>query len=265
MCIIAYCPSGKRPTAETIRKMWLANEDGAGVMYPNALGEIEIKKGFMEVETLIKYIEKIIPKSVPLGIHFRIGTSGAIGEACTHPFPITKNEKTLGKHRYTSKTGAIMHNGIISWTTPTKGLKANLSDTMVFVKDVLSKLDIADIMSDNSLQKMIKQATTSKFLMAYNGQFITIGDFEYNTEDCCFYSNNSYKGYRYAGGYTGGTVYSGYSNWKDMQDVTMYDCCDLCNQEGELIYHKDYGYICLDCYAYIKEEEEEELKNNVRI
>lgn len=88
------------------------------------------------ITALHKYDEKYCFKNRGVLIHFRITTHGGTSQSNCHPFPISNNPKHLKKTRFVSNY-ACVHNGIINLTADRK---SDLSDTMLFVKDYLSKI-----------------------------------------------------------------------------------------------------------------------------
>ena len=101
---------------------------------------VTLVKGFMNFESFIsafkKYDTKYSFKDRGVLIHFRIATHGGVNVGCCHPFPISSNEKQLKKSLLVSDY-AVIHNGIIFLTAEKKN---SLSDTMLFIKNYLTKI-----------------------------------------------------------------------------------------------------------------------------
>lgn len=138
MCVIAAVPAGHiLPSFHLFSAAWNTNPDGAGFMYPDpALGSLVVVKGLMSFSAFkaaINKHRKCFAESTPDGprakvdvcVHFRIRSHGPINADMTHPFLIPGHPNV-----------AIAHNGIIS------GLRHStvVSDTVVYIEDVLSKL-----------------------------------------------------------------------------------------------------------------------------
>lgn len=113
MCVIAYkSKSAKLPSAETIRKMWNTNPDGAGIMWREKNGTISFKKGFMKLDDFQKFIDsyRCALEKTECAMHFRITTHGGTSKGNCHPF-IIGDENC---HKLDGNCSAIlMHNGVL--------------------------------------------------------------------------------------------------------------------------------------------------------
>ena len=203
MCIIAYIPQGKQIQEKTIRYMFKGNPDGAGIMWkPKDGAPIEIRKGFMKVEELIEAYYAI-PQECEKAIHCRIATSGKISVACCHPFPV-RAKTTAMREAVDSAPVALMHNGIITYTTPAKGMASDYSDTMLFASRILYPLQKK--LNEYHIQTLIENSTTSRLLIfRQDGETLVMGDWKF--EDGIYYSNSNYKATSYGG-------YYGYGGWQ---------------------------------------------------
>lgn len=207
MCIIAYIPAGKQIKEDTIRYMFRGNPDGAGIMWkPKDGAPIEIHKGFMTVEALLEAYKRI-PVNCEKAIHCRIATSGKVSAACCHPFPVRAKVKAMREERDSEKV-ALMHNGIISYTTPTKGMASDYSDTMLFASKVLYPLQKQ--LNEWHIQTLIEESTNSRLLIfRQDGETLVLGDWKF--EDGIYYSNGNYKATVYDGLY--GNYYGNFGSW----------------------------------------------------
>lgn len=138
MCIICAKPANvKFPSEETIKNMWDANSDGAGLMYVKD-GKVRIEKGFMTYKSFTAKLDELRKTldlvKTPVVMHFRITTHGGTCAANTHPFPVTDSIARLKQTNVTTTLG-VAHNGIIP-ITPRKGI----SDTMEYIATQLSPL-----------------------------------------------------------------------------------------------------------------------------
>lgn len=185
MCIIVYKPIGEElPDYNILAGCAADNPDGAGYMYRSDNGKIIISKGFFDIDELIFEIEKLgNVKDKDIAIHFRYATHGSISPGNCHPFPITKNIRTLRRKNLVCQS-AIMHNGVISGMDHKN---KTLSDTMCAVK----------IISDTGekSQPSLKILSSGKFLIMDSLETRMYGDFI--NDDGIFYSNNGYYLYKY--------------------------------------------------------------------
>lgn len=211
MCIIAAKPAKTpMPSRDTIRTMWNANPDGAGLMYVEK-GSVRIEKGFMRYKDFAKRLDDLEHRldltSIPVVMHFRITTHGGTSPENTHPFPITDNVTALGKPRTTTDLG-VAHNGIISSVTPRKGI----SDTMEYIASQLAPLKRAmpRFYENKHAMLLVKNAIGSKMaFLTKEGRIYTVGDF--NEHDGIMYSNYSYMKQSFSRSL-------GEWNWADWED-----------------------------------------------
>lgn len=216
MCIIAAKPAGVRfPSDDTIRTMWNANPDGAGIMYPdkeNGKAVVRIEKGFMSLTAFNAALAELKKRfdldKLPVVMHFRITTHGGTCPELTHPFPIANSATLLRKLRSTAAVG-VAHNGIIRSVTPGK----DMSDTSEYIRSQLYPLmrALPSFTHNTHALELVKNAIGSKmaFLEA-DGTITTVGDFV--TQDGMLYSNSSYVPYVHSAR----SVYGGWS-------TTAYD------------------------------------------
>lgn len=208
MCIIAYIPQGKQIQEKTIRYMFKGNPDGAGIMWkPKDGAPVEIRKGFMKVDDLIKAYYNI-PEQCEKAIHCRIATSGKISVACCHPFPVRVKTSAMGEASDNAQV-ALMHNGIIDYCTPSRGMASAYSDTMLFASKILYPLQKQ--LNEAPIQTLIENSTTSRLLIfRQDGETLVFGNWKF--EDGIYYSNDSYKPSRY--GYGSYGCKNNFGTWK---------------------------------------------------
>lgn len=195
MCIIAAKAAGvPMPSRDTIRNMWDANRDGAGLMYVEK-GQVRIEKGFMKYKDFTKVLDRLEKRldltATPVVMHFRITTHGGTKPENTHPFPISDNVGALKKLTVTTDVG-VAHNGIIHSVDPRKGI----SDTMEYIASQLAPLKKAlpRFYENKNAMLLVKNAIESKMVfLTKDGKLYTIGDF--TKDGGMLYSNTSYKGY----------------------------------------------------------------------
>lgn len=192
MCIVIIKEAGKDlPSKETLEKCFDSNSDGAGIMF-NRNNRVHIHKGFMKFDEFWKHHEaQGLNKDQAIIYHFRIATAGGVNQGNCHPFPISANPVELKTLSVNCKLG-MAHNGILS-VAEEKGL----SDTMVFIRDTLSKCKSDLMQKRRSVINLIEMATSgSKLVFLYpNGSFIKTG--RGWVEDDLLYSNTTYKAPKY--------------------------------------------------------------------
>ena len=193
MCIIAAKAAGvPMPDRDTIRNMWEANRDGAGIMYVEK-GKVHIEKGFMKYKDFTKVLDRLEKQldltATPVVMHFRITTHGGTSPENTHPFPITDSIGALKKLTITTDIG-VAHNGIINSVNPRKGI----SDTMEYIASQLAPLKKAlpRFYENKNAMTLVKNAIESKMVfLTKDGKLYTIGDFV--NDKGMLYSNSSYR------------------------------------------------------------------------
>lgn len=256
MCIIAYAPKGAQVKDETIKVMFEGNPDGAGIMYkPTDSAQVEIRKGFMTVDALLKAYHEI-PVECEKAIHCRIATSGKVSAACCHPFPVRAKTSAMKAAKDTAPM-ALMHNGIIGYCTPVKGMKADYSDTMLFASRILYPLQ--KMLDKDALQTLIEESTTSRLLIfRANAETLVLGDWKF--DDGVYYSNGSYKPIpqikRVAGKYGSYYPYGGYgANYLD-------DCSQAVEDDDYFSTNHDFvDYVTLTIEAANMDEAQKEVDN----
>jgi len=190
MCIIAIKPADRPMFAdEQIRVMFANNPHGAGLCYYHKdAHRVAIKKGFMDVESLLKYLHSRDFNGVNVILHFRISTSGYRDDLNCHPFPVYAKNKTACFTKM-----AVAHNGILRDYEPAKNSAIN--DTQVFIHRVLSRLSPNFVRSQDKLTLIEELIGTNKLaFLDEKNRVTTIGQFI--TDDGYLYSNDSYKAYK---------------------------------------------------------------------
>lgn len=198
MCIIIAKPAGAvMPDSKIIENCFSNNPDGAGIMF-NHEGKVYGFKGFMSLEAfkaklaqLEKKYGRLTDRNVVM--HFRITTHGGSIAANTHPFPVTGSYKAMRELEWESNLG-MAHNGIIGCVDLHIDIKKeNVSDTMVFIKRVVSPIaSKSNIMKSKQLLNAIWLASGSKLAFLDGaGRLKVLGDFIF--EDGVYYSNSTYK------------------------------------------------------------------------
>lgn len=138
MCVIVSKDKGvELPSKKLLRACWDRNPDGAGIMFNNEKGKVEVHKGFMDFKSLWDFLEvlgrRLDIKNTAVVIHFRIGTSGKNDAPTCHPYPLSNKVDKLRCTDFTSEI-AVAHNGIISDFVERNSI---LNDTQNFIRYVL--------------------------------------------------------------------------------------------------------------------------------
>ena len=198
MCIIVAKPAKTAmPSLNTLETCFRNNPDGAGIMLASK-GKVWGFKGLMTFDALKSKLKTLESRfgsldKLPVVLHFRIGTHGKNIPENTHPFPLSDRYDELRSLEWVSSQG-MAHNGIIHECGQHKDVRTeNVSDTMVFVKRVVSPIarvyDIAchrDILDGLGLMAGSKLA-----FLGRKGIIARYGDF--TKEDGVYYSNDSFK------------------------------------------------------------------------
>lgn len=198
MCVIISKDIGvELPSKEIFRACWNSNPDGAGVMFNNEDGMVEVHKGFMNFDSLWEFMEYLDKRldtyNTSIVIHFRIGTSGKKCAYTCHPYPISNKDDELRNLDYCTEV-AVAHNGIMR---DYEGLNSVLNDTQIFIKNVLypiSKID-SDFVNKQEGKDLIFNITNrgrcNRFVfLEGNGNITRIGDWKCSKG--IYYSNLDY-------------------------------------------------------------------------
>jgi hypothetical protein len=226
MCVIVYKPSnvdvGKLLDKKMLQQCWDANDDGAGLAWFDTTARLwEIRKGFMSFHKFWKHLKEAPLTTEATAIcHFRIGTSGKMDGGNTHPFPITSDIEHMRKTSISGVESLLFHNGVVG-----KG-EGDLSDTMVFIRDMLDPL-IPLLGTDDRIAGIIQELSTkgaSRWILA-KGESVWRFGTSWAEEKELFFSNTSWKykttythsvGAAWTGHYHGGAtrtdVHQGYVN-----------------------------------------------------
>ena len=226
MCIIIYKPKGKdlsKDLEKNLVNSFENNFDGCGFMYSHNR-KVYINKGFMTIEELFSELDKIDMTELNMVFHFRYATFGEISPENCHPFPISNKNKNL-RSLITECDQGIAHNGVIKFCEIDK---SSLSDSQIFIKKYLSKISKNEL-KNPVIHELIEKSTNSKFAIMINDNVYLIG--KYIEDKGIFYSNDSYKKYKYR-----------YLNLKGLQ----CECCGIMLKKDEGIYKHDM-LICEYC------------------
>mgnify|MGYP001560333723 CR=1 FL=1 len=250
MCIIVVKPEKiALPKEKVLKNCFNSNPDGAGFAFTKNTTNY-LFKGYFDFDKFYNDLTAQVKKEYPCIIHFRIATAGKVDGGNCHPFPVTNKINILRQTKVITNKIMVVHNGIIQNESHYK-----LSDTQVFIKDILSNKVIYDNIYDNpAIEKLIvNYGGSSKFAFLHTQKgILLLGDFikDYN----CYFSNNSYKNipildYKYSDFLN----YYDYNKHSKCEDIDNYLMCDICQspiKEPVNIIEDDGGellQICEEC------------------
>lgn len=208
MCIIFVKEKGVQlPGYETFKNMVESNPHGNGFAYLDTNSKkVVIRKGFMSLDEYYQAITEIPNATdVPIVGHSRITTHGTTSKGNCHPFPISSKNADLKATKIETDL-AIIHNGIIPLKQNTNDIKADLSDTMSYIKNTLYPRYKANkyFYKSEKMLKQIEQEIQSKMVFFNNRGEIVIANKQLFIEDNgIFYSNDSYLSWEYDNFYYG--------------------------------------------------------------
>ena len=277
MCVIVHKERGKDlPSNEIIEKCFKKNPDGSGILlHRDGTKVVEIHKGFMKLEDFNVALKDLnVRKEDDLVLHFRIATSGGTNPENCHPFPISCKVEDLKATRINTPI-AFVHNGVLG-----KGNdELKISDTQVFVKDVISREEISDHLDNEEVQKVIEQMAGGQRFFIADAEKDVFKRFGTWYEDGGLWFSNmhwknyvEYSGFGWSGTNWGRHSYSGYDYFYDgyygnnstssstrnygSKKVPNIDSvlCPYCDKEMELMMEGHSAYMCPDCGTVYNDE-----------
>ena len=189
MCIIFHSPPGSGlPDKDTLERCFDRNGDGAGYMWSGPKG-ILIRKGFMNWPAFWdSFSSRKFGDEQHIVGHFRIATSGGVSPGNCHPFPLTKDVNALKAQKAVTNR-AVVHNGLIGTGDESLGL----SDTMLFVRDILSSSAVAENLSDMAVRHLLAAFLKTSRLLVWDKDWVfKFGDWEKDNKTGIYYSNSGY-------------------------------------------------------------------------
>lgn len=194
MCIIAYKPKGiATPNENILKTCFETNPHGAGFMVARN-GMVEIHKGFMTEESMLKAVKNAnIKKNEAAIFHFRISTAGSRIPANCHPFPLSRKTKELQTTNIKAAVG-VAHNGIIPIEADQKN---DMSDTMTFIRDLLARPAVFDNRKDLGIKFMIDEFVGNSKIIILTGdgevEYFGVPAEDWITKNGMIYSNRSFN------------------------------------------------------------------------
>jgi hypothetical protein len=198
MCVVIYKKAGVPvPSEDTIRACFRANPDGAGIGIRYDSG-LRIRKGFMQVADFtdaLRNYSGIEHQQLDIIYHFRIGTSGGSGAGQCHPFPVTSPADCPDVLMYqslfldTESDWIFAHNGVFG------SGEGELSDSQVYVRDVLTPLlPLLTLYPENAEKIVAATGKGSKvILMPRKGPPILTGEWHTDKDTNLLFSNLHFR------------------------------------------------------------------------
>lgn len=165
MCVIVYKKQGLQIGKATLKQMWDANKDGAGLAYHLPNGKVMVDKGYSKYEDFESAVMDL--QDHALVMHFRIATHGETNALQTHPFVISDSiEKS--KLLKGEADAVLFHNGVISGFGDKK-----YSDTLEFVTSVLARTEDLKLRTE-----ILKLVSGSRFIIMQDGETWMMNGFD---------------------------------------------------------------------------------------
>lgn len=260
MCVIAYKARNiEMPSNETLEKCFSTNSHGAGILLHRAGTKIlEIHKGFMTYKKFEDQIKELnIKKEDDVIMHFRITTSGGTSEENCHPFPISNKVEDLKATRINTAR-AFVHNGVLG----SGDEKIKISDTQLFVRDVMSRTEIQNNLENEEVKRFISEfaGTGNRFFVADAEKDIFEVFGKWHEDGGIKYSNltfkNSYRssdwdygrGYGYSSNYYGRSTTTTNKAADDIPDINSI-VCPICDSKDPMdrLLEGNHIFNCSSC------------------
>ena len=161
MCLLAIAIN-KKPTLEIIRKAWITNDDGSGIVWVNSQRKVEYIKGIESAEELFNLVQAT---ELPFVFHLRLASVGGTNKLLTQPFEIS-GESPLKLYNQCDKV--LLQNGTDSdWK---KCLAASGQEIP------LEKDGAEQPMSDTrGIAMILSKHKNFNFLDTASGKFVVVG------------------------------------------------------------------------------------------
>lgn len=262
MCLIIVKEEGKELVSkQMISEVWIDNPHGAGIIYKRKDNStFRMIKGIMEEDKLHEVIKDLkLCKNDFIAYHLRWATSGNIDQYNTHPFIVHEDagKVTALQAISTEKTLFVMHNGVIY---DLNDKKAKKSDTVRFISEYLSQLNVRDLFHNEAIQAMIEKFIDgSRLLLAHSAYGVKMyGEWHEHEE---YLISKDYCDATKSTNFSTPISNDWWSAWDSKQDRNQafgsqieWDWCDGCGQIcDEVTYDAEFdGYVCQECKEYLK-------------
>jgi hypothetical protein len=191
MCCACVITSGAKLSREHAFNMFSGNRSGSGFAYIED-NLIKIKKGYFDFNLLWEDFDKIQQNNDKTKLfHARIATCGSVCEANCHPWKL-------------SNTAALVHNGMFN-----DFIKEShrISDTGLFVEQILAPVfeKYPNTLPNQGLSWLLRKnigfynkvAILNVNEVYPNGYWVIFNVDNWEKEDGLYFSNTSYKSYKY--------------------------------------------------------------------
>lgn len=182
MCVIILKQKGiKRDliNLELLEKCEKKNPHGMGITHiDKKTNKIKIKKNFKNIFELYSYYTANIIDDDICIIHFRKMGMGKLTKEQVMPFPISTNYEDLIKDDIVCDI-AVVHNGVINKYIKNENyIKTGLSDTQLFILEILSNFTKDDLFKNDGVKKVIKDyLNNNKMILFSNDKSLIFGQF----------------------------------------------------------------------------------------
>lgn len=244
MCVICYKPKGaKLPSRDTLETCFINNPHGAGyAIWRDGKKHLYYKKGFFDFDSLYTALlsEKINDKDI-VGVHFRIATHGALEPKNCHPFFVSAEKESPFSVQGSCKS-VLFHNGILN---KKYSYKKDVSDTYLFTLALGTREKDLIARGEDALKNFIAKETEGSRILYFHASEKTIimsGNWEFDKDTGCYFSNNSYLPYTWRS-----TSFYEPITSKDQTFLACPDCGELHNFKCISRLHD--LYLCGECGA----------------
>lgn len=178
MCLLILKPKDKEIPEAHIRESWKRNSHGAGYARVLESGEIEIRKGFFNVDQFVKWV-KSETKDLTAMIHMRFATTGGKVKDNCHP-------------HWAGGGFAVGHNGVLD-----AECIEDESDTVAFIRDYIFPVmekNPKSIFQNQKWLKILEESTDGSKLvfLGPEGQYKIIHEEAGHWDHGIWYSNWMY-------------------------------------------------------------------------
>lgn len=251
MCVAIAKPEGKPlPGEAELRQCWQKHSDGAGFAYRKD-GQVFWRKGFKQLKPLLDALAELPDeaKNGAMILHFRTATHSVRDGGNTHPFVLSEQATDMRSETGSTSGWVMAHNGVIHGLE----LDKDLSDTMVFIRDIVVKhpeLFFGEI--DKLLMNLM--IGSNKLVFLSPDRMFTVGN--WIDSDDLLWSNLQHRVAPPVQVYEGGRGF-GYpltthldSAWDDPARYNLRKPCYTCKLNGpHLNVASEHHATCTECWS----------------